>query len=291
MGFIMGWKLGATEEWMPAFIRKIEHHGLVSDWNKEHPDNLILEGDELMKIDNITFHHNSSLFIANVRQHFWAEMRGKGTDRSVSISIRRPRAIQDAFDEAHPIKEIEVWSKPKHRVTLQIKPELADHLGWEIAQAEDNDSGSGGVVVKSIHDTGLVSRWNERHTTHGQSIAPGDHIVEVNGASWELYDTAKDFSDLVLSELRSGELVRLVLERPVRSVMQFRTNMELGVHMEGQASKAMTTTELPPLEVQSDSAVGATDDGDQAGAADDADDADSAAGAAEDDSDFIGADN
>ncbi|CAK0810286.1 unnamed protein product [Prorocentrum cordatum] len=303
MESVMGWKLGATEEWKPAVIKKIEPHGAVFNWNRDHPGSLILEGDELMKVDSIAFQHNSSVFIANVKRHFWAATRVPETNRSTYVSVRRPRAIQDAFDEAHPIKDIQVSSDTQQRITLQFRSELADHLGWQIAPTEDTDSGNSGVVVKAIDQTGLVSRWNEGHPD--QSIAPGDHIIEVNGASWELYDTDKEFFNLVLSELQpdghersAGELLQLTLERRVRSVMQFRTNMEFGVHMQAQVSAAKTTTELPPLQAPSDSSAGATAVGGQAGASGEevVDDAGNgkpvgAADDADDDSDVIGAED
>eukprot|EP00959_Pyramimonas_sp_CCMP1952_P399982 8380460-Pyramimonas_sp.AAC.1 len=66
----MGWKLGMTEEWKPITIRRIERHGSVAAWNHEHPDELILEGDEIMKVDNVVFHHSSSTFEKTLRQHY-----------------------------------------------------------------------------------------------------------------------------------------------------------------------------------------------------------------------------
>merc|ERR1719413_261910 len=66
MDEIMGWNVGVqqgpdgAEEWMPAIINTIEESGPVAAWNKEHPDQLLLEGDEILDFDAMKFHHNST---------------------------------------------------------------------------------------------------------------------------------------------------------------------------------------------------------------------------------------
>mmetsp|Transcript_11931 Transcript_11931/g.32355 ORF Transcript_11931/g.32355 Transcript_11931/m.32355 type:complete len:743 (-) Transcript_11931:249-2477(-) len=271
---VMGWKLGMTEEWKPITIRRIERHGSVAAWNHEHPDELILEGDEIMKVDNVVFHHSSSTFEKTLRQHYRKASAVEATKRSALVSIRRPREVQDAFDAVHPVQDIVAWQRPQHLVTLEFDQvgNPTSLLGWQIVHGRETDSGeSGPMKIKKVKPKGIVSEWNERH--RDRSIAPGDEIVEVNGISWELYETAHEFADLVQSVLESaaskgpgGEPVELTLQRSTKYVRHVRKNMEHGVHMR---VTAVTTSEGP----QFHGYPNATDDDDDdvTGAEDDSD--------------------
>jgi len=245
--------LNATEEWKPATIGNIGTVGSVALWNADHPDDLILEGDELLKIDNIvTFHHNVSTFLSRLDQHFKNAQTVKATRRSLLLRIQRPRPVQDAFDREHPVEEVEEVSRQPLEAQLQFdavqrdesetKRGLSHVLGWEL------DESGGTIQVKSILEEGLVTRWNDINDSLDR-ILPGDEIVAVNGET--LWNT-QEFSETLWNTLASagrlgpkGAPVRLSLARNNRRVRRNRQNMENGVHMDCVGCTT-TTTEPPP---------------------------------------------
>jgi hypothetical protein len=283
---IMGWTLNATEEWKPATIGNIERLGGVAVWNQEHPDDLVLEGDELLKVDTIiTFHHNASAFMSRLDQHFKNAQKVEATNRSLLVRIQRPRPVEEAFDAAHPLEKVEeMVSRTMHSIDLQfdavqqdeggasngperMKGELDEHfrnrelkrfLGWEL------DESHAIPQVKALRPDGVVVRWNEMNPD--QQILPDDQIIEVNGDTFLEYSLRQgsptEFSDKVRSTLRSagrlglaGAPVRLVLARANRRVSYVRQNMENGVHMDCVGCTTTTAEPEPFVAGQYDSLV------------------------------------
>jgi hypothetical protein len=274
---IMGWKIGGQEEdgkpadWKPAAIHRIAREGAVATWNKAHPDDLILEGDELLKIDNIiqfATQRKSSVFMSRLKQHYINAQKVVAKNRSLLVRIQRPRTVQVAFDEKHPVEEIYTTSRTGYDALLEFrnvsgaenitdeKPKLAEHilddfLGWRTVPGVESDNGwSGPITVYKVVPGGVVSRLNEEHPN--QAIAPFDEILGVNGVSWENYDTPKEFFQKVQSSLgaaaRHGgsSTVMLSMARPTETLKYRRSNMENGVHMDCPGCTT-TTTEPPPF--------------------------------------------
>jgi hypothetical protein len=288
---IMGWTLAETDEWKPVSILNIERQGGVAVWNQEHPDDLVLEGDELLKVDTIiTFHRNSSNFMSRLDQHFKNAQKAEATNRSLLVRIQRPRPVEEAFNEAHPMEKVEkVESMNTFSIDLQFDAvqeveggattkgssltssgtkrkkeetdeswsnrELKHFLGWELDE-------KGIPQVTALRTDGVVVRWNQRHPD--QQILPDDQIIEVNG------DTVNgpEFSDKFRSTLKSagrlgyeGAPVHLVLQRANRVMSYVRQNMENGVHMECIGCTT-TSAEPPPfVEGQYDSPVPSVQEG------------------------------
>jgi len=251
MDTVMGWKIGAKQEWEPVTIQKVEQHGRLAEWNQLHNDSLILEGDEILKVNHIIWHNNATKFNTSLQKHWKATQAVKATNRSIALSIRRPRPVQEAFDEAHPIEEIESCRRTTASVTLRFPEKPEDRiLGWKITPGAKSATGvEGPVLVEKLRPTGMVARWNAVHLS--RKVEAGDQIVMLNGVSWDKYDSPKQFFDAVqevLSTARgegpAGGHVQLVLEKPICSVREVRLNMEHGVHMGADDSQA-TTTPLP----------------------------------------------
>jgi len=260
---IMGWTLNATEEWKPATIGNIDTLGSVHVWNTDNPDELVLEGDELLTIDTIvTFHNNASTFMSRLNQHFKNAQSVKAAKRSLLLHIQRPRPVQDAFDREHPVEEVEeIMSRQRHEVHLPFDAVQQDESGTKRELDEsgakldlskllvwDLDEG-GAIRVKNLHQEGLLTRWNAMHPD--QQILLGDEIVAVNGNSMENYASTMQFAETVWDELifagRPGPEaapVRLSLLRPVWLKRHVRQNMENGVHMD--CVGCTTTTPEPP---------------------------------------------
>ncbi|CAK0872722.1 unnamed protein product [Prorocentrum cordatum] len=241
MDYLMGWTLGfqRSSDWQPATIRKIERHCALAKWNKKNADKLILEGDEILKVDKVIWQHNSTIFMKNLKRHFKAILEANAGDKSWSVvlTIRRPRPVQDAFDEAHPVQEIVSWSRTNTSVALRFnKSGETNLLGWKLSPGATSATGvEGPVLVEKVRGTGLVAEWNAANPD--KAINSSDQIVTLNGVAWDKYASAQDFYDAVQTALTTaihagpaGDAVQLTLERPVRSVQYHRQNIEHGVH-------------------------------------------------------------
>jgi len=311
MDGIMGWKLNMTDDWKPTTIRNIEPNGALANWNMNNADQLILEGDEILKVDKVMWQHNSTIFMHNLKRHFRATLAAETSNPewSVALSIRRPRPVQDAFDQAHPLKEIVSWNRTNYNVALRFnRTGEANMLGWKLSPKSATDV-EGPVLVEKVRATGLVAEWNAENPDN--AILPSDQIVTLNGITWDKYASAQEFYDAVHTTLTAathdgpaGDAVLLTLERPVQSVKSYRLNMEHGVHMD--ASQATSTPAAEGSPDTADKQVGAkddsadvtvaTDDDKPVGAEDDSggvigasEDDDKAAGATEDSGGVIGA--
>jgi len=253
------------QEWKPVVIKYVNRLGNVEAWNKEHPDKLILEGDEILQLDNVRFHHNASSWMKTLQKHYRSATKVHNSNRSALVYIRRPRLNQEEFDATHPVKDIVTWRRPKHSVQLvfpQTSGDPAHLLGWDMLPGKESDRGSLATVIKKVRPGFLTDTINDEHPETGdwKPIAAGDLIVEVNGLGWEKFDKASDFYAAVDEALKeagkmgpAAEPVNLVLERPSKLVRKVRENMERGVHMSVgmhrylEDQRTTTTTEMPPL--------------------------------------------
>jgi len=308
MDELMGWTLGFKRhgDWQPATIRKIERHGALAKWNKKNADKLILEGDEILKVDKVLWQHNSTTFMKNLKRHFKATLEANSSDPSWSVvlAVRRPRPVQNAFDETHPVQEIVSWSRTNNSVALRFnKSGETNLLGWKLSPGAKSATGvDGPVLVEKVRGTGLVAEWNAENPD--KAINSSDQIVTLNGVAWDKYASAQEFYDAVQTALTTaihagpaGDAVQLTLERPVRSVQYHRQNMEHGVHTvyhvhatTSPAPDAAIDTAYKQVGAKDDSAdaTGATDEGKPVGAEEDSD---GVIGATEDDDKAVGAED
>jgi len=296
---LMGWTLGfkRSEAWQPTTIRNLERHGALAKWNKKHPDQLILEGDEVLKVDKVIWQHNTTTFMKNLKRHFRDTLAAEASNKSWSVvlSIRRPRPVQNAFDEAHPVKEIASWKTTNYSVALRFnRMGEANLVGWKLSPKSATGV-EGPVLVEKVRATGLVADWNAENPS--KTILVSDQIVALNGISWDKYASAQEFHDAVQTALTAaghagseGDAVQLTIERPVQSVKSSRLNMEHGVHTVYHVHATTTTAAPEVIPDWVDKQVGATDkSADVTGATDDEkpvgaeEDSDGVIGATEDD--------
>jgi hypothetical protein len=311
---IMGWTLAfkrhgdkaGRRDWQPPKILKIERLGAIAKWNKKHPDQLIVEGDEILMVDKVKFQHNATIFAKNLKRHFRNTMAEEAGNNSwsVALSIRRPRAIQNAFDEAHPVQDIVSWNRTNFSVALSFNTTGETNLlGWKLSpHAKDTTGIEGPVLIEKVRTTGLVAEWNAENPD--KAINSSDQILTLNGTSWDTYANAKEFYDAVQTALAAaihagpeGDGVQLTIERSVQNVQHHRLNMDRGVHTVYHVHST-TTTEFQQPTYSADKTVGAKDDSaDVSGAADDdkpsgaEDDSDGVIGATEDDDKVVGAED
>jgi len=210
----------------------------------------------------------------------------------VVLSIRRPRPVQNAFDEVHPVKKIVSWKTRNYSVALRFNRTGETNLmGWKLSPKSATGV-EGPVLVEKVRATGLVAEWNAENPS--KTILVSDQIVALNGISWDKHANAQEFHDAVQTALAAaghagpeGDAVELTLERPVESVRNFRQNMEHGVHTVYHVHA--TTTLAPgviPVNEKPIEPYNSTDDEKPVGAEEDSD---GVIGASEDDEKPVGA--
>jgi len=99
---LLGFELNYGVDWNPVSIAKIEDDGILASYITLHPDRIILEGDQIMKVNNIAWHHSARAFELRLRQQFDAFLKGDGTNKTLGLAIRRPAAVHEAWLAAHP---------------------------------------------------------------------------------------------------------------------------------------------------------------------------------------------
>jgi len=98
---LLGWQLNKYEDdTVPATIGSIRKDGAVPKWNKENPTHKIMEGDKIIKVNNLPWHNNTKLF----REHLGhrvkaATKRQEGAEHQLYVKIQRAAADSEANAE------------------------------------------------------------------------------------------------------------------------------------------------------------------------------------------------
>ncbi|CAK0911650.1 unnamed protein product, partial [Prorocentrum cordatum] len=97
----VGVVLNLDTDYEPVSVRKIRKTGILEAWNKLHPDKAILVGDEIMKVNDIMWHHNSGTFAKRIQGQFLAS-RGRvpGARNTLTLIIQRPRKKQEHREQS-----------------------------------------------------------------------------------------------------------------------------------------------------------------------------------------------
>jgi len=183
----MGWKLNATVDWMPISIEKMRNTGLVSMYNKEHPDAKIVAGDEILQVNHIQWHHNAKIFVGRLEAQFTAarnsELVGTPSNENVlKLSIRRPRSVSDTPEE-------QVYTK---QYSAQLALKDARPLGWHLNKSSDAEP----IVVEKIRRGSLLDSYNKANPE--AMVRVGDAILKVNDLLWS--GNTKEFADRIDKE-------------------------------------------------------------------------------------------
>ncbi|CAK0858305.1 unnamed protein product [Prorocentrum cordatum] len=183
----MGWKLNATVDWMPISIEKMRNTGLVSMYNKEHPDAKIVAGDEILQVNHIQWHHNAKIFVGRLEAQFTAarnsELVGTPSNENVlKLSIRRPRSVSDTPEE-------QVYTK---QYSAQLALKDARPLGWHLNKSSEAEP----IVVEKIRRGSLLDSYNKANPE--AMVRVGDAILKVNDLLWS--GNTKEFADRIDKE-------------------------------------------------------------------------------------------
>lgn len=217
-GKALGAQVDTDTDFTPLAIVKIQKNGLLESWNRANPDRAVHVGDQIMKVNDIIWHHNSRTFAKRVSGQFLAAKEYKeGAKKTLSLAIQRPRQqSQTRFESQRQDLHRQQYSKD---FVANISVMRNRRLGWELNTSVDWKPAS----VHKLDSTGLVALWNQEHPEF--RIYPGDEIVQANRLVW--HHNSKVFGSKIETQLHhlahksspSDEVLSLHVQRP-RSVVE-----------------------------------------------------------------------
>lgn len=100
---LMGIEFNYSIDYNPLSISKIQKDGILDVYNTEHPDRIVLQGDEIVRVNAVSFHHSARQFEKRIRQKFDSFRHGRGENKTaLGFAIRRPRRVHEAWKAEHP---------------------------------------------------------------------------------------------------------------------------------------------------------------------------------------------
>jgi hypothetical protein len=217
-GKTVGVQLDTDTDFTPVSVVKIRKTGLLEAWNRANPDRAVHVGDEIMKVNDILWHHNSRTFAERIRGQFVAAKEYKeGAKRVLSLAIQRPRHQKEVrYESQRQDLHRQLYSK---EFLANISLLRGREMGWELNVTVDWVP----VSVRKLNSTGLVALWNQEHPEF--RIYPGDEILRANHVVW--HHNSKAFEGRIGTQLRhveqdrnaSNVLLTLHVRRP-KSVVE-----------------------------------------------------------------------
>jgi len=198
----MGWELTSKTDWEPVTITKIMREGALARWNSAHPDDLILQGDQILKVNNVSWDHNSTVFASSIGRQL-ARSRSPGSGGTLALLIRRPWPVQEAFDMARATQELGVWKNKSFTTLFRFHRSLpgaegVEAIGWQL-EADGNEAP---VVVSKVWKEGLVAEWNAQNPA--SAIEPKSQVIQVNDVVWRVGSNSSDFMRSITEALENA---------------------------------------------------------------------------------------
>lgn len=206
----MGWELSSKTDQEPLTIRSIMTEGALAQWNSAHPVDLILQGDQIIQVNNVFWDPNSTVFASSIGQQF-ARGRSPGSSGTITFLIRRPWPVQEAFDMARATQELSLWKNKSFTTLFRFHRSLpgaegVEAIGWQL-EAKGNEAP---VVVGKVWKEDLVAEWNARNPA--SAIEPKSQVVQVNNVVWRVGSNSSEFMSNIADALESA-----AHEGPVRA--------------------------------------------------------------------------
>lgn len=191
---ILGWKLNSTAASQPVLVSKIKQGGAVAAWNRANPEMVILEGDEVLKVNGLSDQSSRVSEALVMDQIEMSRSAAPGSKRTLGLTIRRPRKAEaeEPLERAPTAQETPAeQAPPPHQDPASPKqvhvrfPQPTSNMpalkamGWQLATQSD----SGRVVVKNVEKKGIVAEWNANNPS--MAVEPNDQIIQVDGAVWQ----------------------------------------------------------------------------------------------------------
>jgi len=213
----LGVELDTDTDFEPVSVAKVRKNGLMQTWNKAHPDNAILVGDQIMKVNDILWHHNSQMFAERIKNQYKAYKDYKaGAKKVLTLAIQRPRRQKETrYQSQREDLHRRMYSR---EFTVDLPFVQNQTIGWTLNATVDWNA----VTIANISHTGLVASWNKDNPDF--RIYPGDEIIMANSVNW--HHNAKVFKNRIdtmlrrtLTEPNKKVAITLRIQRP-RSVVE-----------------------------------------------------------------------
>lgn len=215
-GKALGLQADTDTDFTPLAVAKVQKNGLLESWNRANPDREVHVGDQIMRVNDIIWHHNTKTFAKRISGQFLAAKTYKeGAKRTLSLTIQRPRQqSQTRFESQRQDLHRQQYSK---EFVANISVLRNRGLGWELNTTQDWKPAS----VHKVDSTGLVALWNQEHPEF--RIYPGDEIIQANRLVWhhnsQVFGSKIDTQLHHLAQTNSNEVLSLHIQRP-RSVIE-----------------------------------------------------------------------
>jgi len=219
----LGMQLDTDTDFEPVSVAKVRKNGLMEMWNKANPDKAITVGDQIMKVNDILWHHNSQMFAERIKNQYKAYKDYKaGAKKVLTLAIQRPRRQKETrFQSQREDLHRQMYSR---EFSVDLPFVKNQSIGWTLNATVDWNP----VTVASVSSTGLVALWNQENPEN--RIYPGDEIVMSNGIQW--HHNTKVFKNRIetmmrrtIAEANSTVAMSLHVQRPkaVVEVLESKT--------------------------------------------------------------------
>jgi len=216
-GLAVGMQLDTDTDFEPVSVLKIRKNGLLEVWNRANPDRAVHVGDEIMKVNDILWHHNTQTFGERIKGQFLASKeRKKGAKNILSLSIQRPRREKrtrfpsQREDLRRLLYSKEFVAEIPLPARTGVQESLSQAMGWKLNSTVDWEP----VSIEKLRGTGLVASFNYEHPD--SKILAGDEILQVNHIQW--HHSAAAFVDRLKAQFaagqRNGSALQLHIRRP-----------------------------------------------------------------------------
>lgn len=194
-GRAVGMQMDTDTDFTPVSVVKIRKTGLLEAWNRANPDRAVHVGDEIMKVNDILWHHNSRTFAERIRGQFLAAKEYKeGAKRVLTLAIQRPRRQREVrYESQRQDLHRHLYSR---EFLANVSLERGREMGWELNATVDWVP----VSVRKVSSTGLVALWNQEHPEF--RIYPGDEVLKANHVVW--HHNSKAFEGRIESQARQA---------------------------------------------------------------------------------------
>jgi len=255
----LGMQLDTDTDFEPVSVAKVRKNGLMEMWNKANPDKAITVGDQIMKVNDILWHHNSQMFAERIKNQYKAYKDYKaGAKKVLTLAIQRPRRQKETrFQSQREDLHRQMYSR---EFSVDLPFVKNQSIGWTLNATVDWNP----VTVASVSSTGLVALWNQENPEN--RIYPGDEIVMSNGIQW--HHNTKVFKNRIetmmrrtIAEANSTVAMSLHIQRPKSvaevldsrsfeetfeaNVSDFRGSTDIGWVLQMNTSDPINITDIP----------------------------------------------
>jgi len=204
-----GWELSSKTDQEPVTIRDIMEEGELARWNAAHPDDLILKGDQILKVNNVFWDHDSTVFASVIGQQF-ARSRSPGPPGTLELLVRRPWSVQEAFDVARATQELNLWKNKSFTTPFRFQMSRRgtegggmEAMGWQL-EAKGKQAP---VVVSTVwKPPSVVAEGSFQNPA--ATVEPKGQIVKMNNVTCRPSSSSNEFTKSILGALQDAALDR-----------------------------------------------------------------------------------